>query len=96
MSPAFISTLSKPFFLSAICMLSIKNDWIRSKLPKTGLKKGGHQLFDIFSAHESIIVKNYSDVINKTGSFSGKQTAAMPANGLNADMTSIGTNKACD
>ena len=53
-------------------MLSIKNDWIRSKLPKTGLKKGGHQLFDIFSAHESIIVKNYSDVINKTDSFSGK------------------------
>ena len=53
-------------------MLSIKNDWIRSKLPKTGLKKGGHQLFDIFSAHESNIVKNYSDVINKTDSFSGK------------------------
>ena len=72
MSLAFISTLSKPFFLSAICMLSIKNDWIRSKLPKTGLKKGGHQLFDIFSAHESIIVKNYSDVINETDSFSGK------------------------
>ena len=80
-------------------MLSIKNDWIRSKLPKTGLKKGGHQLFDIFSAHESNIVKNYSDVINKTDSFSDKQTAtiqAMPANGLNADMTSIRTYKACN
>ena len=65
-------------------------------MPKTGLKKGGHQFSDIFSAKESIIVKNYSDEKNKTGSFSGKQTAAMPANGLNADMTSIGTNKACD
>ena len=77
-------------------MLSIKNDRIRSKLPKTGLIKGGHQLFDIFSAHELSVVKKHSDVINKTGSPSGKQTTVMPANGLNADMTSIGTNKACD
>ena len=59
-------------------------------------KQGQKRVVTNFLTHVSIIVKNYSDVINKTGSFSGKQTAAMPANGLNADMTSIGTNKACD